>query len=200
MESLKRSFYLRETSLIAEKLLGCFLVRRLGRQILVGRIVETEAYLGLKDPSCHSFKGRRTKRTQTFYLEGGWSYVYFTYGMYYCFNIITGRKSRPEAVLIRALEPVYGIAKMKSLKGSENIKNLCSGPGKLCQALSITKDLNAKDLTKKGPLSIAKGPSLKNIELDSRVGLPPHKDSSYWFLRFYAKDSPYVSLRKNQIP
>ena len=199
MKPLKRSFFLKETSSIAEKLLGCFLVRRIGQHALVGRIVETEAYLGLKDPSCHSFKARYTKRTQTFYLEGGWSYVYLTYGMHYCFNVITGQKSVPEAVLIRALEPIRGISKMQSLRGRENLKELCSGPGKLCQAFAITKQWNAKDLTQKAGFFIAKGPSLKNIETDARVGLPWHKDSAYWFLRFYAKDNPYVSIQKNQI-
>ena len=199
MEPLKRSFFLKETSSIAEKLLGCFLVRRIGKQTLVGRIIETEAYLGLKDPSCHSFNARYTKRTQTFYLEGGYSYVYFTYGMHYCFNVITGKKSVPEAVLIRALEPVSGVSKMQNLRGRENLKELCSGPGKLCQAFAITKQLNAQDLSKKGLLFIAKGPSLKNIETDARVGLPWHVDSAYWFLRFYVKDNPYVSVRRNQI-
>ena len=199
MESLNRSFFLKETSSVAEKLLGCFLVRQIGRQKLIGRIVETEAYLGLKDPSCHSYKNRYTKRTQTFYLEGGWSYVYLTYGMHHCFNVITGEKSVPEAVLIRALEPICGINEMQDLRSKKKLEELCSGPGKLCQALSIKKELNARDLTKKGSLFIAKGKSLQNVELDARVGLPWYKDSAYWFLRFYVKDNPYVSVRKNQI-
>jgi len=202
VEPLKRSFFLKETCSVAEKLLGCFLVKQSGRgQLLIGRIVETEAYLGLKDSSCHSYKGRKTARTKTFYLEGGWSYVYLSYGMHHCFNVITGKKSVPEAVLIRALEPIEGISFMQKKRGKMNIRELCSGPGKLCQAFSLTKKWNAHDLTKKGSLFIAKAPSLKkrkafeSLELDSRVGLSPEKDSSYWFLRFYLKGNPHVSKK-----
>ena len=163
MKPLERAFFLKETCFVAEKLLGCFLVRRLVKEKLIGRIVETEAYLGLNDPSCHSYHARITERTQTFYLEGGYSYVYFTYGMYHCFNVITGKKSVPEAVLIRAVEPVCGISTMQSLRKKQRLTELCSGPGKLCQAFYLTKDWNGKDLTKQGSLFIAKGDSSKML-------------------------------------
>ena len=179
--------------------MGCYLVRTSKGQELVGRIVETEAYLGLNDPSCHSFKGIYTDRTKTMYLPGGWSYVYFTYGIHYCFNVVTGIENQPEAVLIRAVQPIKGLSEMKKNRKKDKLTELCSGPGKLCQAFHITKLLNAKNLSQKGEIYISEGENDQEIELDSRVGLPLHEDSSYWFLRFYIKNSPFVSLRKNQI-
>ncbi len=191
---------MRDTVRVAEDLLGCFLLRNLhGGQKLVGRIVETEAYLGIKDPSCHSFKGLRTKRTKTMYLPGGYSYIYFTYGMYHCFNVVTAKAEEPEAVLIRAVQPLKGLLKMQNNRQQEKIEKLCSGPGKLCQAFNITKSLNAKILFQKGELYISKGEKERNVETDCRVGLPQHKDSSFWFLRFYVKNSPFVSLKKRLI-
>lgn len=166
---------------------------------MVGSIVETEAYLGLKDPCCHSFNGSYTDRTKTMYLPGGHSYVYFTYGMYYCFNVVTGGEKEPEAVLIRALEPVEGLSEMKKNRKREKREDLCSGPGKLCQAFQITKSLNGTNLTQEGEIYITKGLRLKEVEMDSRIGLPLHEDSAYWFLRFYVKNNPFVSFRKNQI-
>ena len=199
MKILKPHFFKKDTALVAEKLLGCCLVRQIGAKKLIGRIVETEAYLGLKDPSCHSFGARLSKRTKVMYLRGGFSCVYFTYGMHYCLNVVTGKTTEPEAVLIRALEPVEGIFEMRENRKRENIQDLCSGPGRLCQAFAITKDLNANDLTQEGDIFITRGRSMGGIELDSRVGLPLYKDSAYWFLRFYIKNNPHVSVKKNQI-
>lgn len=190
---------MRETVLVAEDLLGSYLVRKLKDLTLVGRIVETEAYLGLDDPCCHSFKGSYTDRTRTMYLSGGHSYIYFTYGLYYCFNVVTQSKKYPEAVLIRALEPLKGRVEMKKNRKKEKIIDLCSGPGKLCQAFKITKSLNGKNLSQNGEIYISKGKKAQDIETDSRVGLPWYEDSAYWFLRFYIKNNPFVSLKKNQI-
>lgn len=198
MKPLPRSFFLNETTQVAESLLGSYLVREVGGEKLIGKIVETEAYLGLKDPCCHSFTGSKTPRTRIMYLPGGHSYVYFTYGMHYCFNVVTGGEDKPEAVLIRALEPVQGVSQMKKNRNKSEKGELCSGPAKLCQALGITKDLNARDLTR-GDFYISKGRRLGEVETDSRVGLPLYKDSAYWFLRFYIKNNPFVSLRENQI-
>ena len=184
---------------VAEQLLGCYLLRQIKGKKLAGRIIETEAYLGLQDPCCHSFGGLYTERTKTMYLRGGYSYVYFTYGMYHCFNVVTRSEKEPEAVLIRAVEPLQEIEEMKKNRKKEKILELCSGPGKLCQALKINRELNGKNLTQKGEIYICRGEAIADIETDSRVGLPLHEDSSYWFLRFYAKNSPYVSVKKNQI-
>ena len=225
MKPLNQKFFMRETTRVAEDLLGCFLVRKINRQTLIGQVVETEAYLGLKDPSCHSFRGRRTERTKTMYLPGAYSYVYFTYGMHYCFNVVTQTQKEPTAVLIRALQPLQGVSEMQKNRKKTKLTELCSGPGKLCQALHITKALNAKNLSQEGEIFISKDtlnfsdietdhqleePLLESftkksvldsqdIETDSRVGLPLYEDSSYWFLRFYIKNNPFVSLKKNQI-
>ena len=199
MKPLNPHFFMQNTTFVAEALLGSYLVREIKGSRLIGRIVETEAYLGKEDPCCHSFKSSYTKRTKTMYLKGGYSYVYFTYGMHYCFNVVTRNQKEPEAVLIRALEPVEGLSHMKKYRKKQKLTELCSGPGKLCQALNITKDLNAKDLSQKGTLYLSKGTRIKNVETDSRVGLPWYKDSAYWFLRFYVKNNVFVSVKKNQI-
>ena len=199
MNVLSQSFFKQDTIKVAEQLLGCYLARRIKGRELLGRIVETEAYLGLKDPCCHSFGGLYTDRTQTMYLPGAYSYVYFTYGMYHCFNVVTRSKKEPEAILIRALEPITGIKEMQKNRGKEKKQDLCSGPGKLCQAFQIDKRLNGKNLSQKGEIYIYAGQQIEELEADSRVGLPLHKDSAYWFLRFYAKNNPYVSVKKNQI-
>ena len=199
MAVLTRKFFMQDTVKTAEQLLGCYLVRRVKGKSLVGRIVETEAYLGLQDPCCHSFRSLYTERTKIMYLKGGCSYIYFTYGMHYCFNIVTGGETKPEAVLIRALEPVRGIEEIKKNRKKENKLDLCSGPGKLCQAFQIDSRLNGKKLTQKGEIYIQTGSAVQDVETDSRVGLPLHEDSSYWFLRFYEKNNPYVSIKKNQV-
>ena len=199
MNILSQDFFMQDTVKVSQQLLGCYLVRQLKSQKLVGRIVETEAYLGLKDPCCHSYKGLYTERTKTMYLKGGYSYVYFTYGMYHCFNIVTRSEQEPEAVLIRAVEPIQGIEAMKKNRSKKKELDLCSGPGKLCQAFQIDRSLNGRNLTQKGEIYISRGSAIKDIETDSRVGLPLHEDSAYWFLRFYAKNNPHVSIKKNQI-
>lgn len=190
---------MRETTKVAEDLLGSYLIRKIRNVTLVGRIVETEAYLGINDPCCHSFNGSYTHRTKTMYLPGGHSYVYFTYGMYYCFNVVTKDKGEPEAVLIRAVQPIKGLSEMRRNRNRKTLIDLCSGPGKLCQAFHITKSLNARNLSQKGEVYISKGEKARELEVDSRVGLPLHEDSAYWFLRFYIKDNSFVSLKKNQI-
>ena len=201
MKPLKQSFFMKNTAQVAEELLGSYLVRKTKKDVLVGRIVETEAYLGLNDPCCHSFSGSCVGRAKTMYLSGGHSYVYFIYGMYYCFNVVTGSEKEPEAVLIRALEPVEGFSEMKKNRIRNNmlkmisVTGLCSGPGKLCQALDITKSLNAKNLSQKGAIYIASGERFRQIEVDRRIGLPPHEDAAYWPLRFYIKNNPFVSVQ-----
>ncbi|MCL4146125.1 UNVERIFIED_CONTAM: hypothetical protein GTU68_049311, partial [Idotea baltica] len=110
-------------------LIGCILTHRIDGKLLGGRIVETEAYLSKDDPACHASKGK-SKRNETMFAPAGISYVYLIYGMYNCVNVVSGREGKGEAVLIRALEPLF------------NIENLCSGPGKLTQALSISREHN----------------------------------------------------------
>jgi DNA-3-methyladenine glycosylase len=126
-------------------LLGKYLVRKHSDGKTIGRIVETEAYVGGKDLACHASRGR-TARTEIMFGPAGHAYVYFIYGMYYCLNLVTEAVDHPSAVLIRALEPVEGIDLMKARRRSEQLRNLASGPGKLCQALAIDKFLNGADV------------------------------------------------------
>ncbi|HEX3028498.1 MAG TPA: DNA-3-methyladenine glycosylase [Clostridia bacterium] len=143
---LQREFYERDTLLVAKELLGKKLVHETDEGKTVGRIVEVEAYIGPGDAAAHTYKGLRSIRTEVAFGPGGHAYVYMIYGMYYCFNIVTNKKDKPEVVLIRALEPIEGIELMMHRRGTEKIKNLCSGPGKLCGAMHIGKKDNAADL------------------------------------------------------
>lgn len=194
-QKLKQDFFLRETIQTAADLLGCVMVRVIKDGLfLKGKIVETEAYLGAEDPCCHSYRGRMTKRTQVMYRQGGCAYVYFTYGMYYCLNAVTEKAGIPNAVLIRALEPLEGAARMQRNRKQTNIYNLTSGPGKLCQALQITKEFNGESLFG-NVLYIESGKKIpeNSIVEDKRIGLPQDQPASLLPLRFYIKDSPYVS-------
>ena len=145
---LNLTFFTRTDTLrIARDLLGKLLVVPTddGRRVS-GMIVETEAYLGELDKAAHSFGGRRTARNEITYAEGGHVYVFFVYGMYYQLNLVTGLVDHPHVVLIRAVEPVEGIDIMRERRGPMKDVNLTSGPGKLCIALGITRDLNGEDL------------------------------------------------------
>jgi len=142
---IARPFYEQSTLQVARKLLGKYLVRKNPDGKTVGRIVETEAYVGPRDLACHASRGR-TARTEIMFGAAGHAYVYFIYGMYYCLNIVTEAADHPSAVLIRALEPVDGIELMEARRRTENQRNLLSGPGKLCQAFAIDKSLNGADM------------------------------------------------------
>ncbi|MGH9820395.1 MAG: DNA-3-methyladenine glycosylase, partial [Pyrinomonadaceae bacterium] len=144
---IKREFYLRKNTVrIARELLGKLLVVPNDRgERISAMIVETEAYLGVDDRAAHSYGGRRTKRTETMYSAGGCVYIFFIYGMYYQFNIVTGPEHQPHAILIRAVEPVEGIEIMRERRGEMKDHNLTSGPGKLCIAMGIDRDVNGAD-------------------------------------------------------
>jgi len=145
---LPREFYTRQNVLtVARELLGKLLVVPAANGARVsGMIVETEAYRGPRDRASHAYGGRRTKRTETMYLRGGAAYVYFVYGMYYQFNVVTNVKDTPHAVLVRALQPVEGIETMRSRRHGQPDHNLSNGPGKLCIALGIDRQLDRADL------------------------------------------------------
>ena len=147
---LPQTFYQRNTCTVAQDLLGCLLVSEnknvKSDERTSGIIIETEAYLGEKDPGSHAFKGK-TKRTQIMYGEAGKAYVYLCYGKYYLLNVVTEATGTPGAVLIRALEPVEGIEIMKQRRSPQNTVELTNGPGKLTQALGVTKQHNGVDMT-----------------------------------------------------
>lgn len=142
---IRRSFYEQNTLEVARQLLGKYLVRQHAEGATVGRIVETEAYVGPEDKACHAARGR-TPRTEVMFGEPGHAYVYFIYGFHYMLNIVTEREGFPAAVLIRAVEPVRGIRLMKRRRGTDEPRKLASGPGKLCQAFAIDRTLNGGDM------------------------------------------------------
>ncbi|MEY8387752.1 DNA-3-methyladenine glycosylase [Oscillospiraceae bacterium 38-13] len=170
MARLSRDFYNRPTLEAARLLLGKYLVRRWNGETLAGRVVETEAYIGRCDKACHAYQYRRTARTETLFSPPGTAYIYLIYGMYHCLNFVTEPEGEPAAVLLRALQPVAGGETMARLRYGDRPltpsrrKNLLNGPGKVCQALALTRAENGLDLTGDG-LFLCDGPE--------DAGLPP---------------------------
>lgn len=184
---------------VARELLGKRLVHRLpsGKR-LSGRIVETEAYLGTDDPAAHSFGGRRTPRTEVMFGNPGLSYVYFIYGMYFCFNVVTTARDIPEAVLVRALDPLEGVDQMQNPHSHTSVHQLCNGPGKLCRALHLTRSQNALDLTTSSSLWIESDVDYSDAEVidGPRVGIDYAGDAAHWPLRFGVRDHLALSKPK----
>jgi DNA-3-methyladenine glycosylase len=197
---LPQKFYARETIDVAEQLLGKRLVRKLpGGDRLAGRIVEVEAYLGLDDAAAHTFQGRRTSRNESMYGEAGFSYVYFIYGIHHCLNIVTALREVPEAVLIRALEPVEGFNFLKTRTRQPLPTKWLNGPGKLCFALNVTREHNGIPLFKPdAPLSIEDDISYSQAEIlrSPRVGIDYAGDAAEWPLRFGVRGNSYLSPPK----
>jgi len=190
---LPTEFYMQDTRTVAKELLGKVLVRKIGNKTLSGIIVETEAYLGNKDPACHSFGNKKTARNKSMFLSGGHSYVYFIYGMYFCFNVVTNDESAPEAVLIRAIEPLAGIKEMRSLRNVKKDIHLTSGPGKLCMALSVNQELDGLKLnSSKIFICERKHNLLSNIKIakSPRIGINAKNAGHSWKLRYYIKSNP----------
>lgn len=192
---LPRSFYTRDTVTLARELLGAFLVHDSRQGRTVGRIVETEAYLFQNDPACHAHRGR-TPRNAAMFGPPGHAYIYFIYGMYHCFNVVTAPEGVGEAVLIRALEPVAGLPLMRKRRGAENALDLCSGPAKLVIAMGLSAALNRAPLYK-GALTVRArasfGPPLSpEVAVTPRIGI---KAGAGLPLRFYIKDSRFASRR-----
>jgi DNA-3-methyladenine glycosylase len=176
--------------LVAPRLLGCELVREVHGQRLVGRIVETEAYDQF-DAASHSYRGR-TPRTEIMFGPSGHVYVYFTYGMHYCMNVVTGAAGYGSAVLIRAIQPLEGTETMRGNRHDIAVdQQLTNGPAKLCQALMIDKGLNGHDLHT-APLQLIIRPKVadKLIVQTTRIGIS-HDIDRKW--RFYLRANPYVS-------
>jgi len=196
---LPRSFYLHETVSVARSLLGCVLWRKIGSSELAARIVETEAYLGANDPAAHTRRGLRTPRVESMYLEGGHAYVYFTYGMHFCLNVVTQEADQAEAVLIRAAQPLEGIEIMESNRPKAKREfDLLSGPGKLCMALQIDRDLDGEPLDGK-KLWLAPGETETaeaDIMVTPRIGIDGSGDAAHWPLRFFLGGNRYVSMAR----
>ncbi|MGB4758997.1 MAG: DNA-3-methyladenine glycosylase [Candidatus Saccharimonadales bacterium] len=174
---------------VAPRLLGCYLERLIDGQKILVRIVETEAY-DQEDVASHSYRGQ-TERTRVMFGEAGYLYVYFTYGMHYCCNVVTGPAGRGDAVLIRAIEPLEGQDTMIQNRGGREGVASTNGPAKLCQALAINKNLNGHNLLEKPLRLLIQEPLHPNsIAQTVRVGINQAKDVPW---RFYIKDNPYVS-------
>lgn len=188
---LSRDFYNRDTEIVAQELLGSIVECTTPDGIASAMIVETEAYIGEHDLACHAAAGL-TKRTEPLYGPPGVSYVYFIYGVHWCFNAVTRASGLPGAVLVRAVEPVSGLALMRERRG-EKAKpiDLTNGPGKLCEALGITGSHNRLTLQRK-PLVIREGRKVDAAEIETtpRIGISRAVD---WPLRYLIRGNPYVS-------
>ncbi|WP_227765761.1 DNA-3-methyladenine glycosylase [Zhaonella formicivorans] len=189
-ERLGYDFFARETALVARELLGKWLVHHDKEGLTGGIIVETEAYLGMDDPACHAARGC-TPRNRVMFGPAGIIYIYFIYGVHYCLNVTTASPKQPEAVLIRALEPRVGLELMERRRKRGKVTELCSGPGKLVQALGITKQLNGSSALE-GPIGFyANSEGVERpITVTTRVGISKAVD---WPLRYYLTGNPYVS-------
>ena len=180
MTRLSREFYNGNTIDISRELLGKYLVRCLDGEALVGRITETEAYIGRCDKACHAYGYKKTPRTSTLFMEPGHAYIYFIYGMYHCLNFVTEPAGEPAAVLIRAIQPAAGMETMRRLRYGDapmtayRRKNFSNGPGKVCKALSLSSSENKMNLT---------GDVLFVCESLSDIGLPEDSPHSGEVLR-----------------
>lgn len=190
------SFYARPTLDVLEDLIGMVLVRASKEGVISGIIVEAEAYCGEDDPASFAHRGR-TKRSEMLYGSPARAFVYLTYGMHHMLNVVTEREDFPAAVLIRAVEPLEGISLMMARRKTDNIRNLCSGPAKLCQALSIDLALNGLSVSSpKSPLFIREGSRKEKKEREllwrPRIGIRLGRERLW---RAYLKDSPFVSTK-----
>lgn len=193
---LPRKFYIRPVLAVAKDLLGKILIKKDGNRVFAGRIVEVEAYDGKIDEAAHTFNGK-TKRNEVMFSEGGYFYVYFTYGAHFCCNVVVGKQNHGAAVLIRAVQPLLGIDKMienrfgRELKSEKEIYNLTSGPGKVCKAFGITKEHSGLDLTNSSVLIIDQSKlKINMIGVSKRIGITKSV-SLPW--RFFEIGNPYLS-------
>ena len=203
MSKLPLSYYTRTNTLeIAKNLLGKYLITNINGKVTGGIIAETEAYNGVSDKASHAYNGRRTNRTETMYSLGGISYVYFSYGMHYLFNVVTSVKDDPKAVLIRGIIPKIGIEEQMKRRNFTNKekKHLTNGPAKVCQALGITKNQNGISLLGNSIWIEDKNYKIPKNEIiiTSRVGVEYAEEDSMLPYRFIIDNPEYnpVKLRK----
>ena len=193
VRALPLSFYDRPTELVARELLGAVLECRTEDGVASGRIVETEAYLGPDDPACHAVAGR-TERTWHLHGPPGIEYVYFIYGVHWCFNAVTREEGHGSAVLVRGIEPLTGLELMRERRGHVKDAQLSNGPGKLCQALGIDAAMNGLRLDRR-PIRILAGDAVvdRDVEVTARIGITKAAD---WPLRYFIRGNPNVSSGK----
>ncbi len=202
MAILTREFYTGDTVELAQKLLGKYLVRRYGNELLVGRIMETEAYVGAIDKACHAYNYHKTKRNATMFGPPGHGYIYRIYGMYMCLNFVTNPVGEPDAVLLRGLQPIAGAETMCRLRYGKawaeltayQKKNFLNGPGKCCMALDLDTSQDGIDLCSGGELFLCDSPAdiglpeqtygEEEIVAAKRVGVDYAEDAAEWLWRF----------------
>ncbi len=186
---LPRAFFARRAPGVARALLGCHLVHRTANGLIAGRVVEAEAYLGPRDGASHA--RRRTARSEVMWAAPGTAYVYRSHGVHACLNVVTEREGVAGAVLIRALEPVAGVAAMRRRRRGVEDRLLASGPGRLTQAMGISLDHNRGDLTR-APLYLAAGAMREGerVRRGPRIGITTARDKAW---RFWIEGNPYVS-------
>ena len=195
---LERNFFARHPKVVAPQLLGKYLVVNIDGEFIVSKIVETEAYGGKEDKACHVGRFGLTKRTAPLFGKVGFSYVYSVYINTYCLNVVAHKDKGAGGVLIRALQPLSGIEIILRILGKReryDVKKLLNGPGKLCKALRIDKNLNGEDMVEGSRLFFVEGEDIKKEEIAStpRINIPYAGPSKLWRWRFIIKDSPYLS-------
>jgi DNA-3-methyladenine glycosylase len=182
---------MRPAEVVARELLGAVVVSTLGGQRTAGRIVETEAYLGYRDPASHGYRHRRNERNAALFGSPGSWYVYLSYGIHWCANLVCGVEGEGGAVLLRALEPVEGLDVMRRRRGPLADVQLCSGPGKLCQALAISRDVDGHAMEPSALTVVAEMNAAPTaFAVTPRIGITQAAD---WPLRFLLAGSPWVS-------
>jgi DNA-3-methyladenine glycosylase len=196
---LATSFFLHDTVTVARALLGCVLWRRLDDgQVLAARIVETEAYLGANDMASHARRGLRSERNASMYLEGGHAYVYFTYGMHWCMNVVTNEADIAEAVLLRGAEPLRGIEAMRMRRPKAKKEwELMNGPGKICMAMEIDRKLDGESLRGDRLWITGRDADVPEIAVSTRIGIDNSGDAAAWPLRFFIPGNRNVSAYRN---
>ena len=190
---LEREFYQRDGLTVARELIGKKLVTKLPDGLTSGIIVETEAYMGAIDAAAHSYRGK-TERTKIFYGVGGFVYVYLIYGMHICTNVVANVEDVPEAVLIRALEPVDGVELMRLRRGRKNLRELCSGPGKLSKALGITKNFYGADLCG-DEIFIESTDFRADVKATKRINVDYAGEAANFLWRFVATGNEFLSVK-----
>ena len=188
--TLPVSFFAHSAELVARELLGAILVSTLGGRRTAGRIVETEAYLGYDDPASHGYRHRRHAQNEALFGPPGTWYVYRSYGMHWCANLVCGPEGHASAVLLRALEPVRGLETMRERRGGVPDRQLCSGPGRLCQALALTRAVDGARMRGSGVVVRSTDAWAGEVVATPRIGITKAAD---WPLRFVLARSPWAS-------
>jgi DNA-3-methyladenine glycosylase len=189
--TLPVSFFRQSPEVVARELLGTTIVSLLGGHRTTGRIVETEAYLGYRDPASHGYRHRRHAGNHALFGPVGTWYVYRSYGIHWCANLVCGVEGEGSAILLRAVEPVEGLDAMRLRRGSPANRQLCSGPGKLCQALAITREMDGAPMRGSALTVMAKrNAAPPAFEVTPRIGITRAAD---WPLRFLLVECPWVS-------